>query len=96
MTIGTMVLVIVGSLILALIAWLVTGNLLIGLLFPILLIAFFFMWRSLKQDTQSQPKMSDNEEKGEISPEAVSDLPNTEEADSTPPISTSYPPTQQQ
>jgi len=56
MTIGEIVAIAIGGLILALIAGLVTRNIIIAILFPILLIGFLLMWRKIKQETPSSPQ----------------------------------------
>jgi len=56
MTIAQMVATAVGGLILALITGLITKNVIIAILFPVLLIGFLLMWRRIKEETPSKPK----------------------------------------
>lgn len=64
MTVGKIVVTAVGGLILALIAGLVTRNIIVAILFPILLIGFLLMWRRIKQETPVKPGKED--EKGKV------------------------------
>ncbi|MFA7678029.1 MAG: hypothetical protein WCY00_00750 [Candidatus Dojkabacteria bacterium] len=95
MSIGTMVLVIVGCIILAIIAGIVTRSVFVGILFPILLVIFILMWRSLKKDSTLEVKEEELKEEGDITEEAVADVQQTQEIEQQtqqPPVSTSYPP----
>jgi hypothetical protein len=64
MTVGKIVVTAVGGLILALITGLVTRNIIVAILFPILLIGFLLMWRRIKQETPVKPEKED--EKGKV------------------------------
>ena len=86
MTIGSMVMILIGSAILALIAGIVTRSIFIGILFPVLLLIFIIMWRSLKKNVVPEIKEEEIQEEGDITEEAVIDQ-------SPPPVSTNYPPT---
>lgn len=48
-----MVAIAIGGLILALITGLITKNVIIAILFPVLLIGFLLIWRSIKEETPS-------------------------------------------
>jgi cell division protein FtsW (lipid II flippase) len=56
MTVGRMVAIAIGGLILALIAGLVTRDIIVAILFPILLIGFLLIWRRINEETPSKPK----------------------------------------
>lgn len=91
MSIGSMVLILIGCAILAVIAGIVTRSIFIGILFPLLLLIFILMWRSLKKDVEPEIQEEENkEDEGEITQEAVTDQQPPEQ--SPPPISTNYPP----
>lgn len=90
MSIGSMVLILIGCAVLAVLAGIVTRSIFIGILFPILLIIFIMMWRSLKKDIQPEIQNKEEEgDEGEITQEAVTDQQPPEQS---PPVSTSYPP----
>ena len=78
-----MVLLLVAGVILAVIVALFTKSIIIGILFPILLVIFFLMWRSIKKESLKQ--LESKKETSEI---------QTNETE-TPPVSTSYPPRQE-
>lgn len=63
MTVGQIVFIAVGGVILAIISGLVTRNIVVAILFPILLIGFLLMWRKIQEEMPSKP--SDDEKKGE-------------------------------
>lgn len=56
MTVGRIVAIAIGGLILALIAGLVTRDIIVAILFPILLIGFLLIWRRINEETPSKPK----------------------------------------
>lgn len=101
MTIAQMVATAVGGLILALITGLITKNIIIAILFPVLLIGFLLMWRRVKEETPSKPK---EEEKEKVEVEDSGDQPQPTpqvnsyqqpmQNQSQPPVSTNYPPRQ--
>jgi biopolymer transport protein ExbD len=66
MTVAEIVVTAVGGLILALIAGLVTRNVIIAILFPILLIGFLLMWRRIRQETPLEQKEPKEEEKEKV------------------------------
>lgn len=62
MTVGKIVVTAVGGLILGLIAGLVTRNIIVAILFPILLIGFLLMWRRIRQEAPpSKPQKEEGE-----------------------------------
>lgn len=61
MTIAQMVATAVGGLILALITGLITKNVIIAILFPVLLIGFLLMWRRINEETLSKPNEEEKE-----------------------------------
>jgi membrane protein implicated in regulation of membrane protease activity len=69
MSVGRMVAIAIGGLILALITGLITKNVIIAILFPVLLIGFLLMWRRIKEETPSKPK--EEEEKVSVVQEEV-------------------------
>ncbi|MFA7628132.1 MAG: hypothetical protein WCY37_01800 [Candidatus Dojkabacteria bacterium] len=60
MTVGKIVVTAVGGLILALITGLITRNIIVAILFPILLIGFLLMWRRIKEETPPKPQKEDD------------------------------------
>jgi len=69
MTVGQIVFIAVGGVILAIISGLVTRNIIIAILFPILLIGFLLMWRKIQEEMPSKPReeeKNDKEEKGQV------------------------------
>ncbi len=69
MTVGQIVFIAVGGVILAIISGLVTRNIIIAILFPILLIGFLLMWRKIQEEAPSKPpeeEKNDKEEKGQV------------------------------
>ncbi len=62
MTVGRIVAIAIGGLILALIAGLVTRDIIVAILFPILLIGFLLIWRRINEETPSKPK----DEEGDV------------------------------
>jgi UPF0716 family protein affecting phage T7 exclusion len=69
MTVGQIVFIAVGGVILAIISGLVTRNIVVAILFPILLIGFLLMWRKIQEEAPSKPREDEKkgeEEKGEI------------------------------
>lgn len=66
MTVAEIVVTAVGGLILALIAGLVTRNVIIAILFPILLIGFLLVWRRIKQETPPVHQEPKEEEKEKV------------------------------
>mgnify|MGYP001254181797 CR=1 FL=1 len=68
MTVAEIVVTAVGGLILALIAGLVTRNVIIAILFPILLIGFLLMWRRIRQETPPVHQEPKEEEKEKVIP----------------------------
>jgi len=102
MTIAQMVATAVGGLILALITGLITKNIVIAILFPVLLIGLLLMWRRIKEETPSMPKEEEKEkvepvkEEGEVEDrgDQVQPTPQVNNYQSQPPVSTNYPPRQ--
>ncbi|KUK67302.1 MAG: hypothetical protein XD87_0213 [candidate division WS6 bacterium 36_33] len=66
MTLAEIVVTAVGGLILALIVGLVTRDVIIAILFPILLIGFLLMWRRIRQETPLEQEEPKEEEKGKV------------------------------
>jgi len=102
MTIAQMVATAVGGLILALITGLITKNIVIAILFPVLLIGLLLMWRRIKEETPPMPKEEEKEKESTITEEvemgASDNQPNhvsqANNYQSQPPVSTNYPPRQ--
>jgi hypothetical protein len=108
MTVGKIVVTAVGGLILALIAGLVTRDIIVAILFPILLIGFLLIWRRINEETPSNPKEEEKEKvsvvKEEVEVEDSGDQPQPTpqvnnyqqpmQNPSQPPVSTNYPPRQ--
>lgn len=100
MTIGKIVVTAVGGLILALIAGLVTRNIIIAILFPILLIGFLLMWRRIKEETPPNPQKEEEVKEDQSQPIPQEQSQNTQvnnyqqpmQNQSQPPVSTNYPP----
>jgi len=64
MTVGRIVMTLVGAAILGLVAGLLTRNIIIAIAFPFLLIAFLLMWRNLKEiapEKKEKPEEKENE-----------------------------------
>jgi predicted membrane protein len=96
MTAGRIVFTVIGCLILALISGIITRNIIIAILFPILLVAFLLMWANIKKQIPKEVK----EKEEDISKEGITDTvqpqgsnPMVEEnkVNQSPPISTNYP-----
>ncbi len=105
MTIGRIIATLIGCLILAVIAGLVTRNIIVAITFPFLLVAFLLMWRNLKQnppkdlekeESNQEQKITPPQEKREQEPQVrqprVENV-QTQPKVSQPPVSTNYPPT---
>lgn len=65
MTIGRMVAIFVGCLVIGVIAGLVTRNLIVAITFPFLLVAFLLMWRNLKENAPKELEETQEQEKKE-------------------------------
>jgi len=93
MTIGRIIFVLGGCLVLGLISGLVTRNLIVAIAFPFLLVIFILMWVNLRKDIKNE-KIDVKEDEEDIAKTGISDS-NTEIQQSseeyTPPISTNYP-----
>lgn len=108
MTIAQIVATAVGGLILALITGLITRNIIIAILFPVLLIGFLLMWRRIKEETPSKPKEEEKEKVSVVKEEVevedsgdpaqptprVNNYQQPIQNQSQPPVSTNYPPRQ--
>jgi MFS superfamily sulfate permease-like transporter len=95
MSMGRIVAVSVGCLILAIIAALVTRNIIIAIAFPILLVAFLLMWRNLKQNTPVQEtKQVQKQQEQQSNKTENSQTPQQQEQNTQAPVSTNYPPKQ--
>jgi hypothetical protein len=106
MTIAQIVATATGGLILALVTGLITKNIVIAILFPVLLIGFLLMWRKIKEEAPPNPKEEEKESTvtEEIEVEASKDQPKPVpqvnnyqqpiQNQSQPPVSTNYPPRQ--
>jgi hypothetical protein len=108
MTIAQIVATATGGLILALITGLITKNIVIAILFPVLLIGFLLMWRKIKEETPTKPKgvekekVGSVEEEGEVEdrgdqvqpPPQANNYQQPMPNQSQPPVSTNYPPRQ--
>jgi septal ring-binding cell division protein DamX len=109
MTVGRIIATLIGSLILAVIAGLVTRNIIVAITFPFLLVAFLLMWRNLKQNPTKDLEKEENEKTQQNNPpQQKSEQPTqarqprmgnvqTEQQPqqrvSQPPVSTNFPPT---
>lgn len=94
MTIGRMIFVLGGCLVLGLISGIVTRNLLVAIAFPFLLVIFILMWVNLRKDIKDE-KEDIEVDKEDIANSGVNDI-NTETQQSSegytpPPVSTNYP-----
>ena len=92
MTIGRMIFVLGGCLVLGLISGIVTRNLLVAIAFPFLLVIFILMWVNLRKEIKDDKEDNDQEN---IAKTGVNDI-NTETQESSegytpPPVSTNYP-----
>jgi hypothetical protein len=89
MTVGRIIFILIGCLILAVISGIVTRNIIVALLFPFLLVAFLLMWANVKKQIPEEVK----KEEGDISKEGITDTVPTQEdiVNQTPPMSTNYP-----
>ena len=108
MTIAQIVATAIGGLILALITGLITKNVVIAILFPILLIGLLLMWKRIKEETPAKPKEVEKEEVGPVKEERrvedrgdqvqqtpqVNNYQQPIQNQSQPLVSTSYPPRQ--
>ena len=108
MTVGRIIATLVGSLILAVIAGLVTRNIIVAITFPFLLVVFLLMWRSLKQNPPKDFEKEEGRKNQENNPpQQKSEQPTqarmenvraeqpqqSQQRSSRPPMSTNYPPT---
>lgn len=92
MSIGTMVLVLIGSAILGVIAGILSRSIFVGILFPVFLIIFLLMWRAFKKDVEPGIK-GEKEQEEEITAKDVTDQQQVEPDETNqPPVSTNYPP----
>lgn len=107
MSLGRMVAIAIGGLILALIAGLVTRDIIVAILFPILLIGFLLIWRRINDETPSKPKEEEEkviavkeelkEDQPQSQPQPTPQVNNYQQPiqnPSQPPVSTNYPPRQ--
>lgn len=104
MSVGRIIAILFGCLILGVIAGLVTRNIIVAITFPFLLVAFLLMWRNLKQNppevekkqVQEKQEQDNPKVKVEIEQEVTKVQPQVQKVQqrpSHPPISTNYPPT---
>jgi choline-glycine betaine transporter len=105
MTVGRIIVILIGCLILGVIAGLITRNIIVAITFPLLLLGFLLMWRNLKQNPpedvekeRPQEKQEQNQEqdnpkmKVEIKQEVTKVQPQVRKTQPQPPVSTNYPP----
>ncbi len=92
MTIGRMIFVLGGCLVLGLISGIVTRNLLVAIAFPFLLVIFILMWVNLRKEIKDDKEDNDQEN---IAKTGVNDInretQQSSEGYTPPPVSTNYP-----
>ncbi len=94
MTMGRIIATLIGCLILAVIAGLITRNIIVAITFPFLLVAFLLMWRNLKQTTPKEEVNKEQKIQNPLQSEVV-EKQEPQEVQNTPaPVSTTYPPRQ--
>lgn len=89
MSAGRIIATVVAGLILGVVAGIITKNIFVAVVFPILLVAFLLMWRNLRQNPSE--KITKKEVELEQLETLKGETQQEETVDSQIPVSTTYP-----